>query len=127
MASWSGRDLAYACFLFTGAVALAISGLSAIPMDTGTAGGLGFLVALPLFGAAMIAVAGGIVLTVIRRDDRGLWILALLSVAYLVQFFADWGSPAVAAAMPLAYGATVVTICGVWFFSRRGKRAAGPG
>ncbi len=125
MESWAGRDTAYVCFLFSGSTALAIRGLGALPLDTGTAGGIGFLVVLPLFGAALIAVGGGVVLTVIHHDDWGLGLLALLSAAYLVQFFAEWGSPAVQSMVPLAYGVVVVAVCGTWFLHRRRKHRPG--
>jgi len=36
-------NIAYGCFLFSGAVSLLLSSINFIKLDTGTAGGLGFL------------------------------------------------------------------------------------
>ena len=54
------HDIAYACFIPPGIVHL-IAGVSHfIPMDSGTAGGIGFLILIPLTIAAIVAVPIGI-------------------------------------------------------------------
>ena len=49
-------DPAYGCFLLCGLTALIISTIGAIPMDDNTAAGLGFLVAIPLAIASLLAM-----------------------------------------------------------------------
>lgn len=118
----SEYDLAYGCFLFSGLTALIISGMSAIPMDSGTAGGLGFLVAIPLFLASLVAMVSGIVLSVRLWKDWFLVTLSGMSVLFLAEFLTEYGSTAFYNAVPVVYGVGVVAISGVWFLVlRRGR------
>ena len=85
-------DIAYGCFLFCGVVALSISCLSFIPMDTGIAGGLGFLVVIPLSMASLVAMVIGIGYTIRLYHHWPLVALSLLSVLFVAELVAEYGS-----------------------------------
>ena len=121
-----GRDAAYGCFLFAGLVEVAVAVVSSIPMGTGTAGGLGLLVFVPLVIAALLTMVAGTVLTVSVRNEAVLWLLAGLTVARLAQFFAEWGPVAFRNAAPLIYGAVAVLSSVWWFGVRRRKSFSTP-
>ena len=118
----SEYDLAYGCFLFCGLTALTISAMSAIPMDSGTAGGLGFLVAIPLFLASLMTIVSGIVLSVRLWKDWPLITLFGMSVLFLAEFFTEYGSTAFYNALPVVYGVGVFAISGAWFLVVRRRR-----
>lgn len=119
-------DLAYGSFLFCGLSALSIRVMSMIPMDSGTAGGLGFLVAIPLFFASLAAMVSGIVLSVRLWQDRLLLALSGLSVLYIVQFMTEFGSTAFSNSVPVVYGVVACVSSGVWFLVLRRKRLPRP-
>ena len=118
----SEYDLAHGCFLFCGFTALIISGMSAIPMDSGTAGGLGFLVAIPLVLASLVAMGLGFLMSLLHWDDWLLVTLSGMTVLFLAEVLVEYGSTAFYNAVPVAYGIGVVTISGAWFVVLRRKR-----
>ena len=118
----SEYDRAYGYFLFCGFTALFISGMSAIPMTSGTAGGLGFLVAIPLFLASLAAMVGGMVLTVRLWNDWFLVSLSGMSLLFLAEIITEYGTTAFYNAVPVVYGVGVVAISGVWFLVLRRRR-----
>ncbi len=115
-------DLAYGCFLLCGLTALIISAMSALPMDSGTAGGLGFLVALPLFLTSLLAMVFGVVLSVRLWKDWSLVNLSGMSLLFIVELLTEVGSTAFYNAVPVVYGIGVVVIFGVWFLVLRRRR-----
>lgn len=115
----SAYDLAHGCFLLCGLTALAIGAMSAIPLDPGIAGGVGFLVAIPLSLASLAAMVVGIVLTVRLWKQWTLVFLSGASVLLTVELLIEYGSTTFYNAVPIVYGAGVVAICGAWFLVSR--------
>lgn len=118
----SEYDLAYGCFLLCGLMVLIISAMSAIPMDSGIAGGLGFLVAIPLFLTSLVAMVSGLVLSVRLWKDRPLVILSGMSILFIAEFLTEYGSTAFYNAVPVVYGVGVVAISSVWFLVLRRRQ-----
>src|SRR5438445_514936 len=88
----SERDLAHGCFVLCGLTALIISGIGAIPMDSSTAAGLGFLVAIPLFLASLGAMVVGIVLSIRNWKDWTLVLLSAISLLFVAEILTEYGS-----------------------------------
>lgn len=117
-------DLAYACFLFAGVAALALSLGSRLPVSSGAAGVFGFLVAIPLMLASLAAIGYGVFAAARLRRPSLLVLLAALSVLYVIQTFGEFGPVGLRNAAPVVYGTSVVLACGLWFLVLR--RRAGP-
>lgn len=115
----SGYDLAHGCFLLCGSSALIISAMGAIPAASGTAGGLGFLVAIPLSLASLVAMVSGLVLTIRLWKDWSLIILSGMSLLFIAELLSEYGSAAFYNAVPVVYGAGVVAISGAWILVLR--------
>ncbi|MCH7603193.1 MAG: hypothetical protein IIB54_10530 [Planctomycetes bacterium] len=96
--------------------------MSAIPMDSGIAGGLGFLVAIPLFLTSLVAMVSGLVLSVRLWKDRPLVILSGMSILFIAEFLTEYGSTAFYNAVPVVYGVGVVAISSVWFLVLRRRQ-----
>lgn len=120
-------DLAYGCFLFCGASALVVGVMGAIPMDSGAAGGLGFLVAIPLALAFIAAVVVGIVLSLVLWRHWPLLLLAAMTILFVAEIVTEAGNAALYNAAPFLYGIASLAICGIWFFVVRGKAFPAPG
>lgn len=120
--SRSEYDLAYGCFLLCGLTALVISAMSVIPMDPGSAGGLGILVAVPLFLVSLAAMVSGLLLSVRLWKDWSLRILSGMSILFLVEFLFEYGSAGFYNAVTGLYGVGVVAISGAWFVGVRKRR-----
>jgi len=88
-------------------------------MDTGTAGGIEFLILIPLSIAALIAVPVGIFYSVSFWQDRVLMLMVICTVLMLVQLFAEIGPVRIRNLIGLLYGAAVILSEGIWFFVRR--------
>lgn len=97
-------DVAYGAFGFAGAAQLVVAGVSALPLDTGTAGGIGLLIVLPLYALAVAAMGAGLVLAVRLRDERRLCALGGLAVLVLLNFVADPLPAGLASIPPVVYG-----------------------
>ena len=114
-------DIGYGLFLFSGLVALFVGALGSIPMGTGTAGGVGMFVALPLYVGSLLAMLTGIGFAFRLRDELGLVILSGLAILFMANFFTEAVPAPVANYVPVGYGAVVVTVCCVWFFRGRSR------
>lgn len=119
------HDVAYACFLVPGLFCLINGIASHVTMDTGTAGGIGFLVLIPLALASVFAVPAGIINAVPFRQDPLLMLLVAATALMIVQFFAEVGSVPVRNLVGLLYGIIVIGIEAVWFLYRRNRVYAG--
>jgi len=108
-------DIAYGSFLFCGVVALSISILSYIPMGSGTAGGLGFLVFIPLSLASLAAIVVGIVHTIKRYHHWQLVVLSVLSVMFVAEMITEYGSVMFYNLVPIVYGVCTCVFSFVWF------------
>ena len=108
-------DIAYGCFLFSGVVALSISGLSFIPMDTGSAGGLGFLVLVPLSITLLVAMVVGIGCTIQLYYHWPLIVLSLLSVLFVAELVTEYGSAKFYNIVPILYGVITCVFSAAWF------------
>ncbi|NHN38991.1 hypothetical protein G8764_16905 [Pseudomaricurvus alcaniphilus] len=115
------HDIAYACFIPPGLVYL-IGGIAPyLAMDTGTAGGVGFLILIPLALAALTSVPLGLYYSLPFWRDRVLVFLAVITLIMLVQLFAEWGPVKFRNLAGLLYGVTVLLIEASWFLLRRGR------
>lgn len=115
-------DIAYGCFFFCGVVDLLISTLSVIPMDTGDAGGLGFLVLIPLSIASLVTVVVGISYTIRFRKHWPLVVLSLMSVLFVTEAVTEYGSAKFYNAVSIIYGVTTCGISLVWFLVLRKQK-----
>lgn len=112
-------DRAYAAFAAAGVLALAVRGLSMLPLGTGAAGGVGILVALPLFLLGATALIAGIAWTYAARDDRVLLLLAGLGLLYLGNVMLEFVPLPYANAIPVVFGLVAVVGAAAWFTGRR--------
>ncbi|OFW09457.1 MAG: hypothetical protein A3G20_07000 [Acidobacteria bacterium RIFCSPLOWO2_12_FULL_59_11] len=93
----------------------------AIPMDPGTAGVLGFLVAIPLALASLAALVVGVVLSLLLWRHWPLLLLSGMTVLFVAEIIAEVGPAAFYNAAPFLYGIGSLAICGIWFSVLRGK------
>ncbi len=113
------HDLAYAAFLPPAILGI-ISGIaSLVPMNTGTAGGIGLLLLVPLALAALVSVPFGLYSAMALRRDAALVALAVATVLMLIQLFAELGSVKFQNALWPIYGALVLALEALWFLFRR--------
>jgi hypothetical protein len=120
-------DLAYGCFLFCGASALVVGIMSSIPMNSGAAGVLGFLVAIPLAVASIAALVVGIVLSLLLWRHWPLLLLTGMTILFVTEVVTEAGTTAFYNAAPFLYGIGSLAICGIWFFVVRGRAFSAPG
>ncbi len=118
------HDIAYLCFIPPGLVFLAGSLAAYVPMSTGTAGGIGFLVLIPLTLASLYTVPKGMYFAVSHRRDFVLIFLSVTTILMVVQLILELGSVGARNATGLVYGAAVLLSVGSWFFIRRRAYAA---
>lgn len=119
-------DLAYGCFLLCGASALVVGVMGSIPMNSGAAGVLGFLVAIPLAVASIAALVVGIVLSLLLWRHWPLLLLTGMTILFVAEVVTEAGTAALYNAAPFLYGIGSLAICGVWFVLLRGKAFATP-
>jgi hypothetical protein len=117
----SKYDLAYGCFLLCGASALVIGVAGVIPMDSGAAGVLGYLVAIPLTLASLAALVAGIVLSLLLWRHWPLLLLSGMTILFVAEVIAGVGPAAIYNAAPFLYGIGSLAICGIWFSVLRRK------
>jgi len=96
-------------------------------MDSGAAGVLGFLVAIPLALVSIAALVVGIVLSLSLWRHRPLLLLAGMSILFVAEVVSEAGSVAFYNAAPFLYGIGSLAICGIWFAVLRGKTFPKPG
>lgn len=113
------HDIAYGCFLAPGAVSLIAAIAGAIPMDSGTAGGIGFLVLIPLAMVALVAVPVGVFYSIVFRRDGVLLLLSILTIFMLAEVVTEAGSVEFYNATGLVYGILVLVLEASWFLLRR--------
>jgi len=120
----SKHDLAYACFLPPVIASLISAVGTAIPMSTGVAGGIGFLVLIPLTLLALVSVPSGIYLSVVLRKDMVLPLLSVLTILMVVEVITEAGSVAVYNATAWVYGVLGTILEASWFLVRRWRVSA---
>lgn len=114
------HDLAYVCFLIPGVVSAVIAIGSAIPMDSGMAGGFGLMLLVPLAIAALVTAPVGIVLSIICRKDGILPLLSVLTILCVTEIATEAGSAAFyKLTTGPVYAVLVLGLVGSWFFLRR--------
>ena len=86
------------------------------PMDSGTAGFIGLVVAVPLTGFAAGAMVLGILLSLPNWRHWPLPVLSLMSVLLVAGTVADYGSVTRQNAAPVVYGAVSAGTSSIWFF-----------
>ncbi|MBX3703643.1 MAG: hypothetical protein KF822_07710 [Steroidobacteraceae bacterium] len=113
------HGLAYACFLPPGIAAFVAALPAVIPMGTGTAGGIGFLVLIPLALLSLASIPYGLYLAFRLRRDAWLPALAAATVAMLVVMFTEPGTPRQQNLFFGGYGAFALVAVAGWFLWRR--------
>lgn len=109
------RDRAYACFLGPVLLVLFTVVLSRIPMGTGTAGGVGLLLLVPLALLSLVTLLPGIYLAFRCRSDRALVVLAACALAAVIVLFADVGVPGLRHGLGFALAVIAMLIELYWF------------
>jgi hypothetical protein len=112
-------DIAYACFTFCGGVALFIGVLSFVPMGTGTAGGIGILIMVPLSIASIGAMIAGLVYTVILFKHWPFVLLSLLSLLFIAEVVTEFGPVVFYNLVPVIYGIITSIFGFLWFTAGR--------
>jgi len=119
----ASTDRAYAAFSVCGVAGIVVSLLGFIPMDAGTAEGLGFLVALPLGVASLGGALYGIGFSLRYRRDRILLVLSATTLALVAgMFVAGTTSALLFNVLPVAYGLVVLPVTGRYFVMERRRR-----
>lgn len=113
------RDIAYCCFLPLGMVSLIAAIDSAIPMDSGTAGGMGFLVLIPLTLVALISIPMGIYFSIVLWRDPVLPALSILTILMIAEIVTEAGSVTFYNATAWVYAILVLVLEANWFLLRR--------
>lgn len=101
--------------------------MGAIPMGSGAAGVVGFLIAIPLAVASVAALVVGIVLSLLLWRHWPLLLLAAMTILFVAEVITEAGTAALYNAAPFLYGIGSLAICGIWFFVVRGKTFPTPG
>jgi len=109
----------YGCFLFIGLYVLLVSLLDHIPMGNGVAGGIGFLVLIPLSILSLVAFAVGVFGAVQLRHSRVLPFLAVLTSAFLVLVVTDPPSAMMIDTASWLVGGLTTAIALTWFLHWR--------
>ncbi len=115
----SKHDIAYVCFIPPGLVSLVAALARAIPMSSGTAGGIGFLVLIPLSLLALISIPIGIYLSIVLRRDVMLPLLSVLTILMLAEVVTEAGTVAFYNASSKIYGLLNLFCQATWFLFRR--------
>lgn len=113
------HDIAYGCFLAPGVVSLIAAIASAIPLDSGTAGGIGFLVLIPLTSAALVVIPIGFFYSIVYWRDGVLPLLSILTILMIAEVVTESGSVEFYNATGLVYGILVLMLEASWFLLRR--------
>jgi Ca2+/Na+ antiporter len=88
-------------------------------MSSGVAGGIGFLVLIPLSLAALVSVPTGIYLSIVLRKDIVSPLLSVLTILMLAEVITEAGSVAFYNATAWVYGFLVIILEASWFLVRR--------
>ena len=115
----SKHDLAYACFLPPVIVSLISAASTVIPMSSGVAGGIGFLVLIPLTLLALMSMPIGIYFSIVFRKDIFLPILSALTIFMVVEVITEAGSATFYNAIAWIYGISGMILIASWFLVRR--------
>ena len=118
------HDVAYACFLPPLILSLISTVGTVIPMSTGVAGGVGFLLLVPLAFLAIVSVPIGIYLSLVLRKDIVLPLLSVLTILRVAQVLTEAGSVAFSNATGSVYGVVGAGLVASWFLVRRWRASA---
>jgi hypothetical protein len=117
-------DIAYSSFLICGVVVLLTAITSLIPMSTGTAGSIGFLILIPLSIISAIALLVGLLYAIRLRQHMPLTVLAILSVLFVVEVISEFGPSLFYNSVNWIYGSIAIFMPLWWFFIKRKDYAA---
>lgn len=113
------HNLTYLCFLPPVILGI-LSGLSTlISMDTGTAGGVGFLILIPLSLVALVSIPAGVILSFRFYKDYALLFLSFLTILFVLEIFIEAGSVKFYNTVPFIYAVAGISILASWFLFRR--------
>lgn len=123
---WSAGkpDLAYACFLPPAFISLVSAIFTFVEVDPGTAGGIGFLVLVPLSLLSLVSIPTGIFLTVLLHREIPLLVMSVATIAMIVEFLTEAGSVGFYNAVNLVYAIVVVSLNANWFLARRRRKTS---
>ena len=121
------HDIAYACFLAPAVAAAAAAIGSAIPMDSGAAGGFGFFVLVPLALVGLITAPIGIYFSGLLWRDGILPCISVLTILLVVEAMTEAGSVSFynATTGPV-YALAVLGLEASWFLWRRWHAVQSP-
>jgi hypothetical protein len=88
-------------------------------MDSGIAGGIGFLVLIPLAMAALVTGLIGIFYSIVLWRDGVLPLLSVLTILMVLEIATEAGSVTFYNASGLVYGLLVLVLEASWFLLRR--------
>ena len=117
--SQKSYDFAYGCFLFCGAVIFLTTVIGLIPMSTGTAGGIGFLILIPLSVVTIIVLFIGLWRVIVLQKQIALTVLAGISVLFVAEIVTEFGSPLFYNVANWTYGSIAILLPLRWFFIKR--------
>jgi len=113
--------VAYGCFLFSGSIFALIGLISFIPMNTGTAGGIGLIFLVPLSIVAVVAICCGLILSYWLRPHVPLTVLSIASLVFIAEVISEAGPPLLYNSISIIYGTTSIGIP-LWWFSCKHNR-----
>ena len=117
--SQKSYDFAYGCFLFCGVVVFLTAVIGLIPMSTGTAGGIGFLILIPLSVVTIIVLFVGLWRTIVLQKQIALTVLAGISILFVAEIMTEFGSPLFYNVVNWTYGSITILLALRWFFIKR--------
>ena len=114
-----GIDFVYGCFLVCGLIILILAFVSIIPVDSNTAVGLGFFVAIPLTMLLLFIMFIAVLSTIFFRRNGQLIILSIITLLLVIELIGEFGPPFLYEASPIIYAIVTFTITISWFFVYR--------
>lgn len=115
------QNRAYPCFVPTGLLAVIAGVVGGVPMDTGTTGGVGLLVLVPLTLLTLVFLPRGIYLSIRLRKVAILIVLSVSTVLWIVAMLAEIGPAKLRTVVSVIYGGLVMILIATWFV--RGRHA----
>ncbi len=114
-------DLAYGAYLFSGLVVVLVAVISILPVGSNMAGGVGFLLLIPLSVMGLLMISIALWKTVVLANQPVLWGLALLSLLFVIEAVTEFGPPALYNAVTVFYSLVAVLLPLNWFVIVRKK------
>lgn len=108
------HDIAYACFAFSGSVALFMGIISLVPMDPAMAGGIGILIGVPLSVAALVSMCIGLVYSIVFYKHWPFVVLSITTIAFVFEIVGEFGTIEIYNFSPIIYGIVTLIFAVLW-------------